>query len=329
MIFKPDPKLAEALKKITAACQPFWRFRDNDVHILESTRFAEALLVAHPEADAEIVLPAILMHDNGFANVPPETLLVRLKDAAVGLPADVTRLHEIEGAKIAREILESIQFNPAKITKICEIIGGHDSREEALSLEDQLVKDADKLWRYTVIAADVAGRGWLELSHEKFNADVTARIDQWMFTETAKKLAWETTTETQAQLRNPPEGAAFMLIRDGKLLVEKRRPDKRLLPNAISIPGGHNDPGESAEQTLMRELKEELGLETESYKFVCTLIHFDQEIRKLSYFAVEAWSGEMVMNEAADLRWIDLDDLEELDVEVDRIAVQEFKRVYG
>ena len=43
---------------------------------------------------------------------------------------------------------------------------------------------------------------------------------------------------------------AFMLIQDGKLLVEKRRANKRFLPNVLSIPGGHCEPGESAEETL-------------------------------------------------------------------------------
>lgn len=314
--------------QIIEACQPYWHVRDNAVHVPESYAFAQRLLAAYPTADPRIVLPAILMHDNGYARVPEGTLLAGLKDAPVGFAAEVTRLHEIEGAKIAREILGSLAFSASEISLICEIIDGHDSREEAISLEDQLVKDADKLWRYTVSAADIAGRSWMGLSHEKFNTYVTDRIDQWMFTDAAKQIARETTVKTQAQLRNPLECTAFMLIQNEQLLVEKRRADKKLLPNAICIPGGHNDPNESAEQTLLRELKEELGLETDSYQFVCTLMHFSQEVRKLHYFAVESWSGEMVMEEAEELRWIDLNDLEALDIDVDRIAVQEFKRVY-
>ena len=34
------------------------------------------------------------------------------------------------------------------------IIDGHDTRDHALSLEDSLVKDADKLWRYTRFGLD-------------------------------------------------------------------------------------------------------------------------------------------------------------------------------
>ncbi|MEM8863512.1 MAG: NUDIX domain-containing protein, partial [Chloroflexota bacterium] len=241
---------------------------------------------------------------------------------------DNTRLHEIEGVKIAKEILDALQFDPQKTELICNIIDGHDSREEAVSLEDKLVKDADKLWRFTVSAADIAGRGWMGLSHAAFNSYVTTRIDGWMLTEAAKEIARETTAETQAQLQHPLECSAFMLIKENKLLVEKRRADKKLLPNAICIPGGHCDPGETPEETLVRELQEEVGLKADSFRFVCSLMHFSYEARILHYFAVDSWSGEMQMEEAAELLWIDLDDESTLDIEVDRIAVREFNSVY-
>ncbi|MEM8860018.1 MAG: NUDIX domain-containing protein, partial [Chloroflexota bacterium] len=259
--------------QIIEACQPYWQARDNAIHIPSSYEFAKKLLEHHPEADREIVLPAILMHDNGYARVPEETLLAGLKDSPAGHKLDNTRLHEIEGVKIAKEILNTLQFDPQKTELICDIIDGHDSREEAVSIEDKLVKDADKLWCYTVSAADIAGRGWMGLSHAAFNSYVTTRIDDWMFTEAAKKIARETTGATQAQLRNPLECSAFMLIQDGKLLVEKRRADKKLLPNAICIPGGHCDPGETPEETLVRELQEEVGLKADSFRFVCSLMH--------------------------------------------------------
>ena len=328
LFFENSFRLMTIYDQIIEACQPYWQVRNNDVQVPSSYEFAKRLLTHHPEADPEVVLPAILMHDNGYTNVPQETLLSGLKDAPTGHKLDITRLHEIEGVKIAKEILESLEYDPEKIKLICDIIDGHDSREEAISLEDQLVKDADKLWRYTVSAADIAGRGWMGLSHEAFNSYVTDRIDGWMFTEAAKKLARETSAVTQSQLRQPLECSAFMLIKDGKLLVEKRRADKTLLPNAICIPGGHCDPGETPEQTLVRELQEEVGLQADSFRFVCSLMHFSQEARKLHYFAVDSWSGEMQMEEAAELLWIDLDDEKSLDIEVDQIAVREFKRVY-
>ena len=321
--------LADLVTKITEACQPYWQFRDNDIHIPESTRFARMLLAAHPEADPAIVLPAILMHDNGYANVPPELLFAGLKDAPVGFSADVTRLHEIEGVKIARAILEKLEVSEPEIVEICAIIDGHDSRETALSLNDQLVKDADKLWRYTISAANLAGRGWMKMRPEAFNHYVTERIDRWLFTDAAKRLAHAATADTQRQLEHPIEGVVFMLMREGQLLIEKRSPTKRLLPNAFSIPGGHIEPGESIGAALARELQEELGLVAEKSRFVCTLHSWAQTLRRLHYFAIEAWTGELVMQEAAELHWIDIDAVNRLDLPADQIALQEYQRIYG
>jgi hypothetical protein len=44
--------------------------RDNDAHTLYAFGLARALLDAHPEADAAVVLPAIMLHDIGWSQVP-------------------------------------------------------------------------------------------------------------------------------------------------------------------------------------------------------------------------------------------------------------------
>jgi hypothetical protein len=62
---------------------------------------------------------------------------------------ELQREHEIEGARIAREILERLAVPNVGIGRVVEIIDGHDTRKHALSLEDALMKDADKLWRFT------------------------------------------------------------------------------------------------------------------------------------------------------------------------------------
>ena len=74
--------------------------------------------------------------------------------------------------------------------EILEIIGGHDSRSEPLSLNDMIVKDADKLWRYT--------KSGVEIDVERFNETVDEGLDRlrsninnWFFTQSARKLAVE------------------------------------------------------------------------------------------------------------------------------------------
>jgi NAD+ diphosphatase len=60
--------------------------------------------------------------------------------------------------------------------------------------------------------------------------------------------------------------AALIFNKEGKLLLTRRAfdPDK----GKYDLPGGFVDPGESAEEALIRELKEELGIEVKSLKYV-------------------------------------------------------------
>lgn len=120
---------------------------------------------------------------------------------------------------------------------------------------------------------------------------------------------------------------SFMLIKDGQLLAEKRKASRTVSPGAISIPGGHVEPGEDVVQTLHRELSEELSVETVNAKFVCTLLHQESELRRLHYFSIESWVGKISNNEAEALVWIPLSDREQLDLAVDRTAVTEYDRI--
>lgn len=121
----------------------------------------------------------------------------------------------------------------------------------------------------------------------------------------------------------------FMLLRDGRFLAERRRLTKPLMPGLIDIPGGHMHSAETQHDALRREMGEELGVSPRETHYICTLLHRDAEIRRLHYYAVASWSGEMGCYEAEELLWLPLGAPEELDLEVDRVAVREYLRVYG
>ena len=184
------------LDEIRQRAEPYWQTRSNEIHVPESFELARRLLDAHPEADAGIVLPAILLHDCGYFLVPEEDHLKGLAGAPIGWEADITRRHEIEGARLAGEILAAVGYDPERIARIQEIVDGHDSREEALSLEDALVKDADKLWRYTESGVRVC-HVWVERTPEEFMDFVESRIDRWLITDAGKALAREVLAESR------------------------------------------------------------------------------------------------------------------------------------
>jgi hypothetical protein len=172
------------------AAAPYLRARKNDVHIPLSYGFAEALLAAH-DADPDVVLPAILLHDCGWAVVDHQ---VEQVGPEMHL-SDMRRAHEIEGARIARSLLEG-----KHVEEIATIIDGHDSRLEALSLNDALVKDADKLWRYTTAGVAV-GCDWFSMTPGEYAAHVGAELDEVLFTDTAVRIAREELATTRKALR--------------------------------------------------------------------------------------------------------------------------------
>ncbi len=125
------------------------------------------------------------------------------------------------------------------------------------------------------------------------------------------------------------ECVAFMLIEDEAVLAERRSKTKVLAPGAVAIPGERLEAGELPEEGVRRELREELELDAGNLLYVCSLLDRSQEPRRIHYYAIESWQGEIANNEAAELLWIPLASPENLDFSVDRLAVAEFGRLYS
>ena len=159
--------------------------RDNDGHTAYSYGMASALCDLHTEAEREVVLPAIILHDTGWSRVPPDEVLLAIAPGP-GRPDLVIR-HEKEGARIAEEILTDLGHDPMHTAEIIEIIDGHDSRRTALSLNDSLVKDADKLWRLTPHGVDTV-MGWFGLTRAQAHLLIGSRVHDHLFTDAARAM---------------------------------------------------------------------------------------------------------------------------------------------
>lgn len=81
------------------------------------------------------------------------------------------------------------------------------------------------------------------------------------------------------------------------------------------FPGGKIEAGESPEQALARELREELGIEAQIGPLITRIRHNYRHggAVDLQFFAVRDYSGEMENRIFAQLRWARLEDLPEYD----------------
>lgn len=146
------------------AAKPHLDVRSNDEHTLYSYALAQRLLAYYPQGDADTVLPAILLHDTGWKRIPADKILQAF--GPDNKYPELTRLHEVEGVSIAEEALAKLGFDAARIAAITALIDGHDTTKNARSFDDALLKDADKLWRYTPHGVATI-QGWFAWPQEK------------------------------------------------------------------------------------------------------------------------------------------------------------------
>ena len=94
----------------------------------------------------------------------------------------------------------------------------------------------------------------------------------------------------------------LLIGEDGTLLLGKI-PGRE--PEVWEFPGGKCEEGESVEDTLRRELREELGVELSA----STLLYqshntYGEETFDVSYHLVHSWGGRIDRKHYTELRWI-------------------------
>lgn len=172
---------------------PYLDTRANRIHTRISVRLA-LRLIAMEGGNPNVVVPAVILHDVGWKRVPEEIQLSAFGPAASA--PEVNRVHELEGVKIARHLLNEVSADGPLIGEILAIIDGHDSRRRAISRSDALVKDADKLWRFTEqgFSIDIGRFGE---TYEEGLSRLEDHLDGWFLTASGRKLAADLLRERQ------------------------------------------------------------------------------------------------------------------------------------
>lgn len=178
--------------------KPYLDVRNNDEHTIVAYGLARMLLSQIPDADESVVLPAILLHDVGWKRIDPAHLL-RAIDKTPGYE-HLVREHEVHGVEIARDILERHRPAGVDIDAVLAIIDGHDTTKSARSINDAVVKDADKGWRVTLHGVRTIS-GWYGWSLSQFFDMIEARSNPNMLTPQGRALAEGVTAAARAELQ--------------------------------------------------------------------------------------------------------------------------------
>jgi HD superfamily phosphodiesterase len=140
--------------------KPYQDKRDDQGHAETVTNFAKELLKTE-KGDEDIVIPAAILHDIGWSQIPVEKLKqLFLVQTGSEFDIQLRHIHQTEGVKLAKHILDEVNYPKDKQSEIIEIISQHDTRKGFLNANDGIMRDADKLWRFSEIgfAADIRRR---------------------------------------------------------------------------------------------------------------------------------------------------------------------------
>jgi hypothetical protein len=85
-------------------------------------------------------------------------------------------------------VLPPLGYDDAFVTRVTDIIDGHDTRPESHSLEDSLVRDADRLWRFTPAGIALAS-GWFRLTPAEYCRRLRSEIMPELLTQAAVQMA--------------------------------------------------------------------------------------------------------------------------------------------
>jgi len=111
---------------------------------------------------------------------------------------------------------------------------------------------------------------------------------------------------------------AAALVEERRVLLTHRSPARTWYPDVWDLPGGHIEPGESAERAVTRGLLEELGIVVDEpdIESIAGDMTAGSDLR-LSVYRVHRWQGQpfnACPKEHDQIDWFEIGDLSKLDL---------------
>ena len=122
----------------------------------------------------------------------------------------------------------------------------------------------------------------------------------------------------QSEISNKRECVGAFVVKNKKVLLGKRRAELDFYPNAWDAFGGHRKANESLEETLRRELSEELGITPLACVFLVSAVEPDEAKNgagSYHFYLVTAFDGEpqnLQPEEHAAIGWFDFEEIANL-----------------
>ncbi|MCK5149351.1 HD domain-containing protein [Candidatus Pacearchaeota archaeon] len=179
-------------EKVWELALPYQDKRDDRGHAEVTFNYAKRLAKLE-EGNKEIILPAIILHDIGWSQLPKEKRFVIFNENATKEEKLAVRYkHQDEGVMIAKKILKKVNYPLTSSHEILEIISQHDTRNGFISKSEGLVRNADKLWRFskTGFKADVMRNGFTsEFIYEGLKKQI--KLPNFLYPGIAKQIAYQ------------------------------------------------------------------------------------------------------------------------------------------
>lgn len=108
---------------------------------------------------------------------------------------------------------------------------------------------------------------------------------------------------------------AAVIIREGKILCVQRSENKlEYISKKWEFPGGKVESGEELENTIKREILEELKVEIDVRDFLVQVNHEYPDFKlKMDTFICEIENGEPTLTEHINLKWLSPNEISTLD----------------
>ena len=114
------------------------------------------------------------------------------------------------------------------------------------------------------------------------------------------------------------EVAVFIINKNKEVLLQKRAATKRFNPNKWGLCAGHVDSGEGIEDTALREVEEEIGLELDANdlnvleKMEVNKRDSNSHITRIYYVICMEDNFKIQKEELSEVKWFKIDDIIEM-----------------